>query len=36
MTNPEGEIAMAKGAQAYNHTPFLLSSWSTTPLEDVA
>lgn len=36
MTHPQGEIAMARGAQASNHSVFMLSSWSTTPLEEVA
>jgi len=36
MTHAEGELAMARGSEASNHTPFMLSSWSTTPLEDVA
>ena len=36
MTHEEGELAMARGAQAFHHTPFMLSSWSTTPLEEVA
>lgn len=36
MTHPDGELAMARGSNAYNRTPFMLSSWSTTPLEEVA
>ncbi|CDW90415.1 hydroxyacid oxidase 1 [Stylonychia lemnae] len=36
MTNEDGELAMARGAQAFNHTTFMLSSWSNVPLEDVA
>lgn len=35
MTNLDGELAMASGCE-HTHTPFMLSSWSTTPLEDVA
>jgi isopentenyl diphosphate isomerase/L-lactate dehydrogenase-like FMN-dependent dehydrogenase len=37
MAFPEaGELATARAAQAYLNTPIKLSSWSTTPLEDVA
>lgn len=36
MATPAGEVATAKGAQAYLNTTIQLSSWSTTPLEEVA
>ena len=36
MASTDGEAATARAAQAYMHTPLKLSSWSTTPLEEVA
>jgi (S)-2-hydroxy-acid oxidase len=36
MAHLDGEIAMAKASDHYLNTPLLLSSWSTTPLEEVA
>ncbi len=36
MATNEGELATARAAQAYMNTSIKLSSWSTTPLEDVA
>jgi (S)-2-hydroxy-acid oxidase len=36
MATSEGELATARAAQAYMNTSIKLSSWSTTPLEDVA
>ena len=36
MAHPEGELATARAANAYHGTTLKLSSWSTTPLEDVA
>ncbi len=36
MAHPEGEVAMAKAAEAQDRTTILLSSWSTTPVEKVA
>ena len=36
MAHPDGELAMAAGAVAAHHTPILLSSWSTLPLEVVS
>jgi (S)-2-hydroxy-acid oxidase len=36
MAHPDGELATARAANAYHGTTLKLSSWSTTPLEDVA
>lgn len=36
MATAEGELATARAANSYLNTPFKLSSWSTTALEDVA
>lgn len=36
MAHPDGELATARAAQAYLNTSIKLSSWSTTPLEEVA
>ena len=36
MATSEGELATARAANAYLNTPIKLSSWSTTPLEEVA
>ena len=36
MATAEGELATARAANAYLNTPIKLSSWATTPLEDVA
>jgi len=35
MAHPGGEVAMAKAAAKQNNTTILLSSWATTPLEEV-
>ena len=36
MAHPDGEIATARACEQQNNTAFMLSSWSTTPLEKVA
>ena len=36
MAHPDGELATARAANAYNATTLKLSSWSTTTLEEVA
>jgi (S)-2-hydroxy-acid oxidase len=36
MAHPDGEIATARACESFNNTPYMLSSWSTVPLEEVA
>ena len=36
MAHPDGELATARAANAFNSTTLKLSSWSTTTLEEVA
>ena len=36
MAHPDGEVAVAKAAAAYNNTALLLSSWASSTMEDVA
>ena len=36
LAHPEGELAVARAAQAAGHTPLFLSSFASTKLEDVS